>query len=176
MIYLLGSIITPFSTNIGMFIVFRAVQACGGSSGQTMGAGVIADIFEVSDRGKAYGIFYIGPLLGPIIGPTVGGVLCEVFGWRSTFHFLSIYGVLLLVMVVFLLPETLRIKKHTTTENLEEESVLNQNEKETVRLQFLNNVQLLFLPILIMTKDPTVLLVTVYNTIVFSSIFFVVSV
>jgi MFS family permease len=43
-----------------MLIVFRAIQACGASSGQTLGAGVIADTIDVANRGKAYGVFYIG--------------------------------------------------------------------------------------------------------------------
>lgn len=38
-----------------------------------IGAGVIADMIPVADRGKAYGFFYIGPLVGPVIGPTLGG-------------------------------------------------------------------------------------------------------
>lgn len=43
-----------------MLIVFRALQASGASSGQTLGAGSIGDVFDVADRGKAYGVFFIG--------------------------------------------------------------------------------------------------------------------
>ncbi len=45
-------------------------------------------------------------LLGPIIAPIVGGTLSQVFGWRSTFVFLSIMTVPIMVLVVVCVPET----------------------------------------------------------------------
>lgn len=57
---IVASIICALSKNIAMLIVFRAIQACGATSGQTLGAGVISDLFDVTRRGKAYGAFFIG--------------------------------------------------------------------------------------------------------------------
>lgn len=59
-ISVIASILCAISRNAAMLIVFRAIQAIGSSSGQTLGAGVIADTIDVADRGKAYGVFYIG--------------------------------------------------------------------------------------------------------------------
>jgi len=53
------------------------------------------------------GIFYLGPLIGPLISPIIGGLLSEAFGWRSTMWFLTIYGAVVLIMIIFCLPETL---------------------------------------------------------------------
>lgn len=91
-IALIAAIICAVSKNIVMLIIFRAIQASGAGAGQTLGAGVISDTFEVANRGKAYGIFYIGPLFGPVVGPTIGGALCQFLGWRSTLYFTSILG------------------------------------------------------------------------------------
>lgn len=52
-------------------------------------------------------IFRCGPLFGPIIG----GALTDRFGWRGTQWFLAIYGVVVLLMMTFCLPETLREKQ-----------------------------------------------------------------
>jgi len=57
---IVASIICALSKNIAMLIVFRAIQACGATSGQTLGAGVISDLFDITQRGKAYGAFFIG--------------------------------------------------------------------------------------------------------------------
>ncbi|KAI8137472.1 major facilitator superfamily domain-containing protein [Fennellomyces sp. T-0311] len=89
------SIICAVSTNIGMLIVFRALQSCGANAGLTLGAGVIADTIPIEIRGKAYGFFYIG-------------FLCQYLGWQSTFYFQAILSGLLLIMTTTLLPETLR--------------------------------------------------------------------
>ncbi len=76
-----------------------------------LGAGTIADIWAVRERGKAMGIFYLGPLMGPLLGPIIGGLLVENLGWRSTQWFLAIYGAILLVFLVLALPETLKVTK-----------------------------------------------------------------
>lgn len=89
---IIASVLCAISTNVTMLIIFRAIQASGTSSGQTLGAGVIADTINAENRGKAYGIFYVGPLLGHVIGPTIGGVLCQYLGWQSSFYFLAILG------------------------------------------------------------------------------------
>lgn len=57
---IVASILCASSNNIAMLIVFRALQASGASSGQTLGAGSIGDVFDIADRGKAYGVFFIG--------------------------------------------------------------------------------------------------------------------
>jgi DHA1 family bicyclomycin/chloramphenicol resistance-like MFS transporter len=45
--------------------------------------------------------------LAPAIAPVLGGWLHVHFGWRSTFVFLAIFGALLIVMTLRLLPESL---------------------------------------------------------------------
>lgn len=58
-INVLSSIVCAFSRNIGMLIVFRALQSFGSNAGLTLGAGVIADCIAMEVRGKAYGFFYM---------------------------------------------------------------------------------------------------------------------
>ncbi|CAG8717896.1 29097_t:CDS:2, partial [Racocetra persica] len=72
--------------------IMRSFQACGGSSVISIGAGTLSDIFITTERGRAFGWFYLGPLLGPVIGPTIGGYLTQYLGWRFIFGFLSLYG------------------------------------------------------------------------------------
>lgn len=53
--------------------------------------------------------FFQGVMLISIaIGPIIGGVLAGSLGWRSIFWFLTVYNGVLLMMVIFLVPETLR--------------------------------------------------------------------
>ncbi|KAI8987088.1 major facilitator superfamily domain-containing protein [Pilobolus umbonatus] len=167
-ISIVAAILCAVSQNISMLIVFRAVQACGSSSGQTLGAGVIADTIDVSHRGKAYGLFYIGPLVGPVIGPTIGGFLCEYLGWRSTFYFLAILGAVLLVLVTFQLPETFRKhEKHEYT--VDDEGKRIETKGPTNIFQ---QMAVAFTPMVIMLQDPTIIVITIYNTVIFASLYF----
>lgn len=88
-----------------MLIVMRILGGGAAASVQAVGAGTIADVWEVKERGRAMGIFYLGPLCGPLLAPIIGGALAEKLGWRSTQWFLAIYGGAVLFFLFFALPE-----------------------------------------------------------------------
>ncbi|KAJ5374766.1 hypothetical protein N7517_006772 [Penicillium concentricum] len=99
------------SSSIGMLIVMRMLSGGAAASVQAVGAGTIADIWESRERGRAMGIFYLGPLCGPLFAPIIGGLLAQRWGWRSTMWFLSAFGALTLIFILFALPETLMVQK-----------------------------------------------------------------
>jgi multidrug resistance protein len=102
------AILSAISTSIGMLIVMRVLSGGAAASVQAVGAGTIADIWESNERGRAMGIFYLGPLMGPLLAPVIGGALSGKFSWRSTQWFLAIYGGVLMAVIAFCLPETLK--------------------------------------------------------------------
>ncbi|EPE09913.1 mfs transporter [Ophiostoma piceae UAMH 11346] len=114
--FVLFSILSAISSSISMLIVMRVLGGGASASVQAVGAGTLADIWEPRERGRAMGIFYLGPLTGPLFAPIIGGALSQAWGWKSTMWFLTIYGGLTLVMVFFCLPETLARKKHSPRE------------------------------------------------------------
>ena len=107
-LFTIFAILCAVSTSISMLIVMRLLSGGAAASVQAVGAGTIADIWESKERGKAMGIFYLGPLMGPLLAPIIGGALGGPFGWRSSQWFLAIYGGILIVVLTFCLPETLQ--------------------------------------------------------------------
>lgn len=89
-----------------------------------VGAGTIADIWDVGERGTAVGIYFLGILATNGIGPVIGGALTETWGWRATQWFLTIYGTVLLASILFFLPETLRTHQPVSSK----EEVLSNNQ------------------------------------------------
>ncbi|KIY02308.1 uncharacterized protein Z520_02446 [Fonsecaea multimorphosa CBS 102226] len=89
-------------------LVLRCVQSTGSASTIALGAGVIGDITKREERGGYMGIFQGGLLMPVAIGPVIGGVLADKMGWRSVFWFLTIYGGVCVLVIVLILPETLR--------------------------------------------------------------------
>lgn len=57
-ILIVGSIGTSNSHSVPVLVGWRIVQAFGASGGFSVGAGVIADVYPLEQRGKATGIFY----------------------------------------------------------------------------------------------------------------------
>ena len=74
-LFLLFNILAAVSQNIAMLIVMRMLGGGAAASVQAVGAGTIADVWAVRERGRAMGIFYLGPLCGPLFAPIIGGAL-----------------------------------------------------------------------------------------------------
>lgn len=117
LLFTLASILSAVSTSIGMLVAFRVVAGGAAASVQAVGAGTIADLWEVFERGRAMGIFYLGPLMGPLVAPILSGILGQRFGWRSTQWFLTIYGVVMVVLLACFVPETLTRHPHPNDKN-----------------------------------------------------------
>lgn len=116
LVYFVFNILSAESQNIAMFLVMRVLSGGAAASVQAVGAGTIADVWAVKERGRAMGIFYLGPLCGPLISPIVGGALAESLGWRSTMWFQVIFGAVCWLIIVFFLPETLKHLRSVTEE------------------------------------------------------------
>ncbi|MGM7432109.1 MFS transporter [Bacillus pacificus] len=102
----IGSIGCAFSANIYLFLFFRAVQAIGIAAIPVVSATIIGDLFEGKERGEAMSLYQMLLALAPAIGPLIGGYLGSINGHVSVFLFLSILGILLLMINISLLPET----------------------------------------------------------------------
>ncbi|KAM3547413.1 hypothetical protein ARSEF4850_010041 [Beauveria asiatica] len=100
------NLVCAVSSSIGMFIAMRLLAGGACASVQAVGAGTVADLWEPQDRGRAMGIFSLGPMLGPLTAPIVGAALDSRWGWRSTQWCLVVYGVAVWAAMVVLLPET----------------------------------------------------------------------
>ena len=104
-LFAVWNVVAAISVNIAMFVIMRVLSAGAAASVQAVGAGTIADVWPVRERGKAMGLFYLGPLMGPFLAPIIGGALAQGLGWRSTLWFLVIYGGITLLLLTFCLPE-----------------------------------------------------------------------
>ena len=131
-LYVLFSVLGAVSTSVGMFVAMRMLSGAAGASVQAVGAGTIADVWEVKERGHAMGIFYLGPLCGPLLSPIIGGALNEGFGWRAIQWFLAVFGTVIFFFVLFCLPETLKERKSVVASaetDVAPQIVASENEK-----------------------------------------------
>ncbi|KAH6887507.1 major facilitator superfamily domain-containing protein [Thelonectria olida] len=94
--------------NYATLLVLRCLQSTGSASTIAIGSGVIGDITTRAERGGFMGIFQAGLLVPVAVGPVIGGALAGSLGWRPIFWFLAIYSGVFLVVLIVLLPETLR--------------------------------------------------------------------
>jgi DHA1 family bicyclomycin/chloramphenicol resistance-like MFS transporter len=111
--YTLSSIGAAFAPTFGWLLFFRALQGLSAGAGSVIGQAIVQDRFS-HDQAHAQRIMsHIMMVFGlaPAIAPVLGGWLHVTFGWRSTFVFLAIFGVAMIVLVSRMLPESLPREK-----------------------------------------------------------------
>ena len=120
-LYMLASIGCAFSNSIEMLIVFRFFQALGGCVGMVAPRAVIRDIFPLKENARIFSFMILILGVAPICAPTAGSYLISAFGWHSVFIALTFIGLIVLLAVVFGLPES---KKADPTYSLKAKPIL----------------------------------------------------
>ena len=132
-IYILSSIGCAFAPTIEVLIVLRFFQAAGGCVGIVAPRAIIRDVFPVKESAKIFSMLILILGVSPIIAPTAGGYFTAHFGWHSIFIILSILTFLILLAVIFYLPES---KQPDPTFSLKPRPILASFKKVITNPQF----------------------------------------
>src|SRR3954466_7986917 len=103
----LGSLLCSLAPSTGALVLFRMLQAIGGSMLNPVAMSIIVNTFlDPRDRARAIGIW--GAVFGAPMaaGPPPGGLLIETIGWRSIFWVNVPLGILGLVLTARVVPES----------------------------------------------------------------------
>jgi len=105
-LYIIISVGCFSATSINMLITLRAVQALGSCAAGVAAMAMVRDIFPVKDNAKVFALLILVLGASPMIAPTVGSYLTAALGWQSVFIMLMIIAALILIAVIFTLPES----------------------------------------------------------------------
>ncbi|HEY2582334.1 MAG TPA: multidrug effflux MFS transporter [Mucilaginibacter sp.] len=105
-VYILTSIGCFFSPSIEVLIVLRFIQAVGSCAAGVASLAMVRDIFPVKDNAKVFALLILILGASPMIAPTVGGYITAAFGWQLIFVILAAIALLVLLAVIFALPES----------------------------------------------------------------------
>lgn len=106
-IFVLFNIGTSLSGNYGVLCFLRFLAGAAGSTGPSLGAGSIGDMFAPKERGRAQSLYGLGPLLGPVCGAIAGGWLVQsIQSWQWLLWFLTILSAVIAIIVGLFLKET----------------------------------------------------------------------
>jgi len=105
-LYSLGSLGCLLSGTVGQLILFRALQGIGAAAGPAISRAIVRDQFEGMAAVRLMNLMGMILAIGPAVSPTLGGQVLVFFGWHWIFMIMLLFGLLLLVMLLFATTET----------------------------------------------------------------------
>ena len=106
-IFVVGSLLCSLAPSLGALVVFRMLQAVGGSMLNPVAMSIITNTFtDMKERAQAIGIWAAVVGVSMALGPVVGGVLVDSVGWRSIFWINIPVGVAAMVLAMRYVPES----------------------------------------------------------------------
>jgi DHA2 family multidrug resistance protein len=97
-LFVLGSLLCSFASNLTMLIIARALQGLGGGMLGPLGISLLFGAFPERERGLAFGFYGIPLVVAPASGPVLGGYFVQYLSWHYIFYInipIGIAGIIL---------------------------------------------------------------------------------
>ena len=94
------------ATNLPMLLAGRMLQGAGAGCGVVLARAIARDVYGQDRVAQVIAYLTAAYVLGPMFAPPLGGQLTTLFGWRALFVFASVIGLVVILAVVFAVPET----------------------------------------------------------------------
>jgi len=82
------------------------LQGAGAGCGVVLARAIARDVYGQERVAQVIAYLTAAYVLGPMFAPLIGGQLTTLFGWRALFVLASLFGLLVILAVVFAVPET----------------------------------------------------------------------
>ena len=114
-LHVLASLMIILAPNIAVLGALRVLQGVGTAAGAVIALAVVRDLFDGRAAAVMLSRLFLVMGAAPVLAPTIGGEVLRVTSWRGVFALLAVYGVLLLVVGAYALPETLPPSRRRTS-------------------------------------------------------------
>ncbi|API86015.1 MFS transporter [Francisella uliginis] len=112
-ITILGIIVTAFAQGTISFYIGRIITAIGSAGCPVISRSIIADVSHNSKRlKKSFSVYALASQVSPCIAPVLGAFIQSVSSWRFSLTALMLINIIVFLLILRLMPETLRITKY----------------------------------------------------------------
>ena len=107
LLFVLASAGCALAQSVEQLTLFRVIQGVGACVGPTLARTITRDVFGPRDAARALSLIAMLMALAPAIAPGLGGIMLRYVAWPSVFVFLGAYGLVVIAIVWYRIPETL---------------------------------------------------------------------
>lgn len=105
-LHVLASVLVASAPDVTLLTALRALQGFAAAGGAVVAMAMARDLFDGRRLVVMLSRLALISGLAPIIAPVMGSWLVSIFNWRGIFWVLAVYGLLVVVLVAVLVPES----------------------------------------------------------------------
>lgn len=106
-LYLAGSAMAVFAPTVDWLLAARTIQGVGAAAGVAISRAIVRDLFTGRESAQVMNLIGLMLAAGPALSPTIGGIALELAGWHSIFVLMVLYGIVIILVFLTIVPETL---------------------------------------------------------------------
>ncbi|AJC49038.1 multidrug effflux MFS transporter [Allofrancisella guangzhouensis] len=115
LIYTISTVLCSLSSDFETLTFMRFIQGLGDSPAAVASMAILKDCYRGQKLIKMMATMIMVFMIAPIISPIIGSLIIYTTGqWQNIFHFLTLYGVVLLCLT-FIMPETHKPHKRSSS-------------------------------------------------------------
>jgi EmrB/QacA subfamily drug resistance transporter len=109
LLFIIGSGLCGFATNLTMLIVFRILQSIGAALLVSNSIAIIVMATGAKEHGRGLGLQSAAQAVGLGVGPAVGGLILDTLGWQWAFWINVPFGLVGVVLGWLVIPQTTKL-------------------------------------------------------------------
>lgn len=102
----LAALILTQIHSIGNFTALRFAQGFFGAAPVVLVGALLRDLFDKNELSKMMSTITLVFMVAPLVAPIVGGYIVYFFHWHAIFYVIAFMGLLSVLLVFFVIPET----------------------------------------------------------------------
>lgn len=112
-VFVAGSVVCAMADALSVLVLGRVIQALGACAASVLSRAIARDLFDGEALGRALALTMIAGAVAPGFSPLLGSILSGLFGWRTTFVVVAIFGVALALHYVGRIGESHPLDRRT---------------------------------------------------------------
>ncbi len=113
--FILGTILCGLTDNFQVLLIARIIAGAFGGVLTSVIFAIVTDLVPFKRRGSALSIIMSAFSVASVIGVPLGLIIAEAFNWQSTFIFIALLSLAVLLVGLYLIPS---VNKHVSKDNL----------------------------------------------------------
>lgn len=118
LLFILGNLVAAFAPAFIVLLAGRVIAALAHGIFMTVASVIAADVVAPSKRASAIAVMFTGLTVATVTGVPMGTMIGQLGGWRWSFIFISVIGVIGLIADYILVPRNLSLPSKATAKGI----------------------------------------------------------